>query len=441
MIIRDIFRMAVKNLLKRKTRALISLIGVVIGTTCIVVMMSIGVGMDTAFNNELNKSGSIRIITVSPKSFLDEPISKKSLLKLLDDNAIRKICKIEGVDAVSPELNANLKFAYGKYLAHIDLIGINPDRMDEFGYEIMEGRQLKEKDKNEVIFGNKVPDQFYNISRKPSILESDQPQKKVNFINQRFVMSFDLSYGDSVDEENSPRKRTYNSYCVGVLKESGQSDYSVYMNINHLRKLIMENDKNKINNFELSGAGRSPSLVQYDKVLVKVESINDIERIQKEIYLMGFEVHSLIEVRNQMSKTLNIIQVVLGAIGSITLLVASLGITNTMYMSVYERTKEIGVIKVLGCNLDDIGKLFLAEAGLLGFTGGIAGLVISYIISGIINLILCRYLFLLDSPISIISVNLAVFSVLFSVLTAGAAGYFPSIRAMRISAIEAIRSG
>lgn len=203
----------------------------------------------------------------------------------------------------------------------------------------------------------------------------------------------------------------------------------------------MENDKNKINNFELSGAGRSPSLVQYDKVLVKVESINDIERIQKEIYLMGFEVHSLIEVRNQMSKTLNIIQVVLGAIGSITLLVASLGITNTMYMSVYERTKEIGVIKVLGCNLDDIGKLFLAEAGLLGFTGGIAGLVISYIISGIINLILCRYLFLLDSPISIISVNLAVFSVLFSVLTAGAAGYFPSIRAMRISAIEAIRSG
>lgn len=237
MIIRDIFRMAVKNLLKRKTRALISLIGVVIGTTCIVVMMSIGVGMDTAFNNELNKSGSIRIITVSPKSFLDEPISKKSLLKLLDDNAIRKICKIEGVDAVSPELNANLKFAYGKYLAHIDLIGINPDRMDEFGYEIMEGRQLKEKDKNEVIFGNKVPDQFYNISRKPSILESDQPQKKVNFINQRFVMSFDLSYGDSVDEENSPRKRTYNSYCVGVLKESGQSDYSVYMNINHLKKI------------------------------------------------------------------------------------------------------------------------------------------------------------------------------------------------------------
>ena len=82
------------------------------------------------------------------------------------------------------------------------------------------------------------------------------------------------------------------------------------------------------------------------------------------------------------------IQGILGGIGAISLLVAALGITNTMIMSIYERTKEIGIMKVIGANLEDIRKMFLLEAGMIGFIGGVAGIIISYILSLLMNTVL-----------------------------------------------------
>ncbi|HOQ01118.1 MAG TPA: FtsX-like permease family protein [Acetivibrio clariflavus] len=80
-------------------------------------------------------------------------------------------------------------------------------------------------------------------------------------------------------------------------------------------------------------------------------------------------------------------------------MISSLGITNTMYMSIYERNKEIGIIKVLGCHLADIRKMFLAEAGLIGLIGGLTGMVLSYIISTIINMIADKYISLAGAAI------------------------------------------
>ena len=144
------------------------------------------------------------------------------------------------------------------------------------------------------------------------------------------------------------------------------------------------------------------------------------------------------------------VQAVLGGIGAISLFVAALGITNTMVMSIYERTREIGVMKVLGCLLTDIRQLFLWEAGIIGFTGGVLGLLLSLGASALLNRFggsLGEFLgggrYSPDGqlmPISIIPPWLALASVCFATLVGLISGFYPARRAMNLSALEAIRS-
>ena len=132
------------------------------------------------------------------------------------------------------------------------------------------------------------------------------------------------------------------------------------------------------------------------------------------------------------------VQLVLGGIGAVSLLVAAIGITNTMMMSIYERTKEIGIMKVLGCDLRNIQMMFLMEAGFIGFIGGIVGLVFSFAISILINQIVASMGNMMT--LSYIPPWLALLSLVFAILVGMIAGFFPSLRAMRLSPLAAIRN-
>ena len=147
-------------------------------------------------------------------------------------------------------------------------------------------------------------------------------------------------------------------------------------------------------------------------------------------------------------KQTRIFQAIFGGIGAISFLVAAIGITNTMIMSIYERTKEIGVMKVIGASISDIEKLFLTEAGFIGFFGGLAGIIFSFILSILFNIIAKGFLLgmigsddmSLDAKISIIPFWLVVFALIFSTFIGVIAGYLPAKRAMKLSALDAIRS-
>ncbi len=133
------------------------------------------------------------------------------------------------------------------------------------------------------------------------------------------------------------------------------------------------------------------------------------------------------------------IQAVLGGIGAVSLFVAAIGITNTMMMSIYERTKEIGVMKVLGCDLRNIRTLFLMEAGFIGLIGGIIGLVLSFTISAVMNKLAQaseEYM----NGISYIPLWLSGLSLIFAILVGMIAGFFPARRAMKLSPLAAIRN-
>ena len=159
---------------------------------------------------------------------------------------------------------------------------------------------------------------------------------------------------------------------------------------------------------------------------------------------MGHEAYSLNDQLESMKKTAGVIQAVLGGIGAISLIVAAIGITNTMVMSIYERTKEIGVMKVIGASMKDIKRLFLFESALIGLLGGIFGGAFSYLLSFLLNKFGSRFGDYFgtgpDTRISIIPIWLIFAAMAFSALIGILSGYYPAKRAMNLSALEAIRT-
>ena len=173
----------------------------------------------------------------------------------------------------------------------------------------------------------------------------------------------------------------------------------------------------------------------YDLVWVKAEKVSDVQRISNLIKQAGFETYSLNDMLETVKKQSRQIQGVLGAIGLVSLLVAGIGVANTMMMSINERTREVGILKVLGTEFSDIAKLFLTEAFLLGLAGGITGLILSLLMGQIIPRMFA------DMDIRcVFTWWLILGSVLFAGVVALIAAWIPARKAMNISPNEAIRS-
>jgi ABC-type antimicrobial peptide transport system permease subunit len=146
----------------------------------------------------------------------------------------------------------------------------------------------------------------------------------------------------------------------------------------------------------------------------------------------------------EMQKTMVMIEAVLGGIGGISLLVAAIGIANTMIMSVYERTREISVMKVIGASLKDIRKMFLLEAGMIGFGGGLLGLALSFGLSYVMNHFLAGFISGaiggMGSRVSVIPWWLALAALAFATMVGVVSGYSPAQRAMNLSVLEGLKN-
>ena len=184
----------------------------------------------------------------------------------------------------------------------------------------------------------------------------------------------------------------------------------------------------------------------YEEMFVKVDEMENVADVQQQIIDMGYYAYSNAEWVEQMEGQYAMVQGVLGGIGAVSLFVAAIGIANTMMMSIYERTKEIGIMKVLGCFISNIRLVFLMEAGMIGLLGGVLGTIISYAISAVMNF-LGSGLFgsmmgiqTADSQISIIPLWLVLLALVFSTIIGLISGFYPANRAVKISALEAIRN-
>lgn len=456
----DMIKMCLQNLTRRKSRTILTVLGVVIGCCAIVTMMSIGYGVQNSQQIMLEGMGDLTLIQV----YSGGGNSK------LDDAAIKKFQNIANVDVaigkyqlnnIGMEIYAGDNKRYQMQWAQV--VGINEDAMEKFGFELLSGSFPKEK--YEVLAGQYTA---YNL------MDTQRPEGH-NYIDRWSAMNtmnpetgyyeynpdaelpapyLDLQGQtltlDLYSYENTDQKKTQEIKVSGVVKEDYNKDYAtsegfifVTTDLLAIQKLIYPSSTQKIT---------------YNEIYVKARDISQVADIEKEIKKMGYSTYSMESVRKPLEEEARKQQMMLGGLGAVSLFVAALGITNTMIMSISERTREIGVMKALGCYLGNIRAVFLMEAGFIGLIGGVIGGALSFIISVVMNVLtneavkgmeinsletlwtmLTTAMSPENSPMSIIPLWLYGFAIVFSIIIGLGSGFYPANKAVHISAMEAIK--
>ena len=442
----DLLRIGVNNLVKRKLRTFLTLLGVIIGTASIVVMISLGNGMEQSFKAEIERMGSLTNIDVH-KSWGGSRNGGNTQDKKLNEKTVASIDKIEHVKALLPIKENHMRVVLGRKVASLNVMGTDASRLSEFGYEILKGKELNNTSKSTIVFGFKVHQDFYDPRSRGGndyYWEEDEEtlgpdgepvyNPKVDLITKNIILTQDWDYPENRHRNNDmkkPEKFKFNG--VGVLRSTQTyDDYQAFVSLKTMKQMIKDDAK------AMDDRNALKTIDEYDKIVVKVDDISNVEDVQKQIKQMGYEASSLMDIITSMKKTTQVVRLVLAGIGSVSLVVAAIGIANTMIMSIYERTSEIGVLKVIGADLKDIRNIFLIESGLIGLIGGLFGIAISFGISGIINFFASN--FAQGHQISVIDFKLASLGVVFASLIGIISGYSPARRAMKLSVLRALRN-
>lgn len=445
----DLLLMSISNLWKRKLRTILTVLGVVIGITSIVVMMALGNGLKESMLESISSYSSITQITVnSGRSWNSN--GEQTEEKLLNDELVKELGAIEHVDAVYPKLTVSVIAKKGKYIhSWMELCGMTQEALESLDIPIAEGALPKEGGALTLFYGNNVLVDFYieQTGTNPYYENGEVPD--IDFMKDPMFIIFDTdaywnSKGGSAEANVQPPKK-YLISASGVMEgEVGEwisnSSYTVYCDIDALETQLKRVFKKKVIPGQPTRKNGKPyNEIFYSQIIVQVDDMENVQAITTMLQDQGYNAYSDAEWIQSETEQMNTIQLVLGAIGAVSLLVAAIGITNTMMMSIYERTKEIGVMKVLGCDIRNIQVLFLLEAGFIGFIGGIIGVAFSYGLSSGINYMMAASMGM-ESGICRIPVWLPLLAVGFAIVIGMVAGFLPSLRAMKLSPLAAIRN-
>lgn len=478
----DLIRMSSGNLWRRKLRTILTVLGVVIGTASIVVMVSMGLALNKMMLSEIEKNGGLTTVSVTGEGDSDGMMvggeeEEGSTLRLTDET-VAQIKQLEHVEVASPVLTGlTLVAKQGRYTAAIwEVKAMSREALEAMQFEFANGG-LPAQGTTELqfIYGNQVGFSFTESSDGMAAYEEEMPTEPNVDYGKSIYYYFDgdtylnsiyenemesemgeeggdfLSGENETDETATPKPKRYQVTTAGVLaggvEDYDYHSYAVYCDIEPFIKQLKRTFRNRaIPGQPTTKSGKAYKTLYYNEVYVRVDDINNVETVQEQIRDLGYRANSDAEYIKSQQKQYQSIQLVLGGIGAVSLLVAAIGIANTMMMSIYERTKEIGVIKVLGCNLSNIRTMFLMEAAFIGFIGGVVGLALSYTISIVLNRVGASFLgeFMMMSGdgtvASYIPFWLALLALVFAMLVGIVAGFFPALRAMRLSALAAIRT-
>lgn len=442
----DLLRMSSGNLWKRKIRTVLTVLGVVIGVASIVVMVSLGLGLSRSQMEQIESSGSLTQITVREPWNSDSAEEKR-----LDAALIREIEGLEHVESVWPILETSAIATYGGYQGYLQIRGMPKETFSELNINVQEGRLPGEDEELTFFYGNQVLQNFYNAKTGAGYWETGV-LPDIDLMNDTIFVIFDTnaywsSGGTTEDGQPIPPPKKYLIGACGVEAPNAEDSWSQYgwytfCDIDQLTAQLKKIFKNKvIPGQPQTKTGKPYKEIFYSELDVNVDNLDHVMEVQDYLTNLGYEAYSNAEWVQSSQQSMATIQMVLGGIGAVSLFVAAIGITNTMMMSIYERTKEIGVMKVLGCDLRNIRSLFLMEAGFIGLIGGIIGLGLSFAISAVINkLAAASQEYMITSGISYIPFWLIGLSLLFAILVGMVAGFFPARRAMKLSPLAAIRN-
>lgn len=451
----DLLLMSMSNLWKRKLRTVLTVLGVVIGITSIVVMVALGNGLKESMLENYQNYSSMTQIRVSSGGYYGGG-AEQDEEKKLDDAFVNEMLATEHVEQVYPHLTFDVIAKAGRYMSWMTLTGMTQEEIQGLDLKIAQGGFPDSQTELKFFYGHSVLVNFYDEKTGNSPYWEKNEAPNIDLMNDAIFYIFDTdaywsSRGGGTPEGGTPVKapKKYIIEASGVM-EGEIGDWT-----NYCQDVICDIDalkaqlkhifkKNAIPGQPTRKNGKPYNELFYSEVIVQVDDMENVLPITQSLQDMGYNAYSSAEWIQQEMDSMNTIQAVLGAIGAVAMLVAAISITNTMMMSIYERTKEIGVMKVLGCDIHNIQALFLMEAGFIGFIGGVVGVGFSYLLSiGINSLVASSEMGAnmgVAGAICRIPLWLSPLAVLFAIVIGMVAGFIPSLRAMRLSPLAAIRN-
>ncbi|MFA4952636.1 MAG: FtsX-like permease family protein [Candidatus Pacearchaeota archaeon] len=401
-MISDYFKIAIKNLKQRKLRSWLTMLGIFISIATIFTLISLSLGLQGAINEQFQILGVDKFF-IMPKGQLGAPGTGGAVeLTLKDVNVVEKT---SGVKDVTYATVANAKVEFNKQTRYMMVVGLPTDKIELFkestSLKIEDGKFIEKSVTGKIVLGYDY--KYGNIFGKPIIVG------EIILINgQKFRV-------------------------IGILGQIGnpQDDKNIYMSIDDVKSVFNTRDR-------------------IDEIIIQInygENIKDVankveDKLRKSRGVtektQDFSVLTPEELLQSFGNILTIITAFLGGIAAISLIVGGVGITNTMYTSVIERTKEIGIMKAIGAKNKDILWIFLIESGLLGLAGAIIGVVLGYGLSnGIVYIVTNLYntnLLQAAAPIYLIAGCLA-----FGFLIGAISGVLPAWQASKTNVVDALR--
>ncbi|MBK8421556.1 ABC transporter permease [Candidatus Villigracilis saccharophilus] len=440
----DLLRLIFGNLSRRKARVALTAIGVVIGTAAVVILVSLAIGLQKSATDSLYGIGDLTQIDVMPTyggggfggggggPFISQAVGEASQLDqpvLLTNSALEQLRGIPGVKAVIPRdyLNAGVIVRYQRLEGGMNIIGVATDDLSNLGLEASQGTTALSK--GSIVIGVMTPNNFYD----PRLRPGQEPPPPPDLIDQQIQMIV-LKY----DQNGNETRKTISLRVAGIINETGgEPDYSVYLPL-ELTKSLNEWANGYRINYNKDG---------YSQVIVKVEDANQALDIAEQITAMGFQAITPQSFLQGINSFFVVLQVIFGGVGAIALLVAAIGIANTMAMSILERTREIGLMKAVGATNRDVLSIFLGEAAGIGFIGGLGGIVIGWLAAQGMNVLALAYLAGQASqqggaPPSVAvytPIWLPIFALVFSTLIGMLSGLYPALRAATMIPVQALK--
>ena len=391
-----LLKMAIRNILTHKLRSFLTLLGIGIGVTAIVFLVSFGFGLERVVTNEVTGGDAFKLVDVG---------TGNSQIITINQNSLDQIKQFSNVQSVEPIINS-VAYAEKDTNSRMDLsfYGTSAKYLDWLGVKTKWGDINLNSDQASNIIVNTA---YLNF-----LVSSPQ-----DAIGQKVVFNIIIPENISGNEKTEVKDQEFK--IVGVIDDDSKP--VAYINFSKLLDL---------------GA------VNYSQLKVEVKDKNQVASLRSQIENIGYKTQYVGDTVNQIGEVFNIFKIILAAFGFVALLVASLGMFNTLTISLLERTREITLMKILGMRKKDINRLFLVEAILFGLVGGAAGIILGFIFGSLANSILNYFAVRSGGDATSIfyypfwfMLSMIGFSILIGLLT----GLYPAKRASKLDALDVLR--
>lgn len=435
MRILDLLSLIIDNLNRRKGRVVLTAIGVVIGTAAIVILVSLANGLQRSATRNLGGISDLTMITVQPKYEDFAPamggggMTSQPQQKMLTDDTIREIQALPDVKAVIPRdnLRSMAIVKYGRLENYPMIYSVGVQDTEEMGYQMREGTSKLEK--GTVLVGEMVLRQFYD----PKARYGQQPPDPPDLLDKQITVTIVKWTNDGQEV-----RKNYIVRVAGIIKESrNEQDYSLIVHVDDLKTW----------NEWILGKRINRSRDGYDILFVKVNTVDNVQAVADAISGLGYMAFTPLSFVQGISNFYTIVQVIFGGVGAVALLVAAIGIANTMAMAILERTREIGLMKAIGATNRNVLSIFLGEAAGIGFIGGVGGVALGLLAGEAINVMAMPYLASQAAqmggppPESAVFTPawLPVFAILFATIIGLLSGLYPALRAATMIPVIALK--